>query len=63
MKFTDTMHQIDPTEYTHWPPRLLNGLPAWTTSAKKNEEAEQGVALNTCPAASSIRHDHSTFNQ
>jgi hypothetical protein len=23
---------------------------------------EQGVALNTCPAASSIRHDHSTFN-
>src|SRR5690606_18436492 len=26
------------------------------------QEAEQGVALNTCPAASSIRHDHSTFN-
>ena len=23
---------------------------------------EQGVALNTCPAASSIRHDHSTLN-
>jgi hypothetical protein len=23
---------------------------------------EQGVALNTCPAASSISHDNSTFN-
>jgi hypothetical protein len=26
------------------------------------QTAEQDVALNTCPAASSIRHDHSTFN-
>lgn len=25
-------------------------------------KAEQGVALNTCPAASSIRHDNSTLN-
>ena len=26
------------------------------------QDIEQGVALNTCPAASSIRYDHSTFN-
>ena len=28
----------------------------------KIKQGEQGVALNTCPAANSIIHDHSTFN-
>lgn len=31
--------------------------------AHRLTKAQQGVALNTCSAASSIRHDHSTLNQ
>ena len=42
---------------------VLGGGRTWCCSRRANkQEGEQGVAPNTCSAASSIRHDHSTLN-